>query len=285
MTERPAISIATSFQYDIPVDQQIPIVAQAGFSHISLGVRPEHFNCRIQATRASFKKECEEYGLKMDSLHATRLDEPDAESNLLKAIEAAAELGASRVVAHAGPFNCGREGFSERLRVVLATCAVMVPALRENGMCFAIENVMPGPATDLATQALAELDPTIFGLCYDSAHDQIDGPRSFSLIDRFRDRIFSVHLSDRIRAHVDHVIPGEGFIDWAGMCTVLRLAHFGGPILMEVMMQHSRYQDPAIFLQKAYEAGVNTWKRVHNNGASNQASQAIGAAAAPQPER
>ena len=275
MTEEPAISIATSFQYDIPVDQQIPLVAQAGFSHISLGVRPEHFNCRIQATRASFKKQCEQHGLEIDSLHATRLDEPDEASRLLEMVEAAAELGASSIVAHAGPFHCGVDGFAERLRVVLATCAATACALRDNGICLAIENVMPGPATDLATLALAELDSTTFGLCYDSAHDQIDGPRPFDLIDRFPDRIFAVHLSDRIRAHVDHVIPGEGFIDWARMCTGLSRAHYQGPILMEVMMQHSRYQEVGVFLREAYEAGVRTWKRVHQSGASNHTSDDI----------
>ena len=58
-------------------------------------------------------------------------------------------------------------------------------------------NVMPGPATDLATRTLRELNPTFFGLCYDSSHDQIDGPRPFDLIDDFRNRIFAVHLSDR----------------------------------------------------------------------------------------
>jgi sugar phosphate isomerase/epimerase len=274
MTDRPSISIATSFQYDIPIEQQIPLIAEAGFSHVALGVKPEHSGYRSREARASLKRQLEERGLKVDSLHASRLDAPEASGSVSASVEAAAELGAGCVVAHAGPFHCGTEGFAERLHAVLVTCEALVSVLRGNGMVLAIENVMPGPATDLATQAITELDPTIFGFCYDSAHDQIDGPRPFDLIDRFRDRIFSVHLSDRIKAHVDHVIPGEGFINWSRVCAGLRLAHYRGSILMEVMMQHSRYQEPAIFLQKVYAAGVDTWERVHSVEAPNQQAQA-----------
>ena len=56
-------------------------------------------------------------------------------------------------------------------------------------------DVMPGPATDLVRRALQNLDPSVFGLCYDSSHDQIDGPRPFDLIGEFDGRIFTVHLS------------------------------------------------------------------------------------------
>jgi hypothetical protein len=41
---------------------------------------------------------------------------------------------------------------------------------------FALENVMLGPATTLVQTVLPHLPPASFGFCYDSAHDQIDGP-------------------------------------------------------------------------------------------------------------
>ena len=120
---------------------------------------------------------------------------------------------------------------------------------------------MPGPATDLARRALFDLDSAAFGLCYDSSHDQIDGPRPFDLIDEFRNRIFAVHLSDRIKAHVDHVIPGEGFVAWADMCQKLGMANYTGPILMEVLMTHSRFQEPDDFLGKAQAAARKHGRR------------------------
>ena len=139
---------------------------------------------------------------------------------------------------------------------------------------FALENVMPGPATDMARRALRELDPAIFGLCYDSSHDQIDGPRPFDLIDEFRGRILAVHLSDRIKAHVDHVIPGEGFIAWQTMCAKLRSARYTGPILLEVMMTHSRFGEPSQFLHEAHQAALEAWELIQGSGASNQRVEA-----------
>lgn len=130
----------------------------------------------------------------------------------------------------------------------------LIPFTKATGVLLALENVMQGPATDLVRRALHDLDPAVFGLCYDSSHDQIDGPRPFDLIDDFRNRIFAVHLSDRIKAHVDHVIPEEGFIAWPEMCQKLHIARYSGPILMEVIMTHSRFQTPGDFLHRAQAA-------------------------------
>ena len=273
MTKTPQCSIATSFQYGIPIEGQIPLVAEAGFSHISLGFRPEHSGYLDAERRTDLRARLSSRGLSVDSIHARNLDDPEAVAQASATARAAAELGAPCVVAHIGPFHCQSEGLEERVRSVVATCNDLLPVARETGVVFALENVMPGPATDLVRRALLDLDPDVFGLCYDSAHDQIEGPRPFDLIDDFPGRIFAVHLSDRIKEHVDHVIPGEGFIAWPEMCANLRSAQYSGPILMEVMMTHSRFQEPTQFLCEAYRTAVETWKLIHN-GASNQRPEA-----------
>jgi hypothetical protein len=35
--DHPQTSIATSFSYDLPIEKQIRLIAEAGFSHLSLG--------------------------------------------------------------------------------------------------------------------------------------------------------------------------------------------------------------------------------------------------------
>lgn len=270
MTEKPELSIATSFQYEIPIEKQIPLVAQAGFTHISIGARPEHSGYLEAARRSELSARLSDHGLAVDSVHGRGLNDPEAVAQASATAEAAAELNAACVVAHVGPFNCKVDDIAARIKSVISTCNALLPVARETGVVFALENVMPGPATDLAIAALRELDTEAYGLCYDSAHDQIGGPRPFDLIADFNDRVFAVHLSDRIKAHVDHVIPGEGFIDWKGMCAQLRSANFGGPILMEVMMTHSKFKEAAVFLREAHKAAVETWSLIHNNEASNQ---------------
>jgi sugar phosphate isomerase/epimerase len=258
----PQTSIATSFNYDIPIEKQLRLIAEAGFSHFSLGALPEHSGYMEAARRRELKARMVDLGLAIDTIHACALHYPEPVEQISATLRAAAELATSLVVAHAGPFHCAAEGLDERLAAVVSACKEVMPVAEATGVRLALENVMPGPATDLVRRALHDLDPAVFGLCYDSSHDQIDGPRPFDLIDEFRERIFAVHLSDRIRAHVDHVIPGEGFIAWPEMCERLRMAHYSGPILMEVMMTHSRFQRPAEFLREAQAAARTTWDAI-----------------------
>lgn len=42
LMDRRLISISTCFDYGIPIEQQIPLIAKAGFSYVSLGENKEH---------------------------------------------------------------------------------------------------------------------------------------------------------------------------------------------------------------------------------------------------
>ena len=66
---------------------------------------------------------------------------------------------------------------SDRLAVLDRQLDVIQSCLTEHGVVLALEVVMPGPATDLVPLALEDRDPSRFGFCYDSAHDQIGVPR------------------------------------------------------------------------------------------------------------
>ena len=118
------------------------------------------------------------------------------------------------------------------------------------------------------------LDPAVFGFCYHSAHDQIGGPRPFTLLRRLGVRLIAVQLSDRIRDYVDHVLPGDGFIDWPGLCAELRQSAFRGPVLLEVATTHSAEKDTRRFLRRAHASACQlaTWMaRMPTDGAVHAA--------------
>lgn len=259
---QPDISIASSFQYDISIEDQLPLIAEAGFPHVSLGGKQEHSGYLVPKRRNELKSRLAGHELAIDTIHAYGLDRPDAVPQISATIGAAADFGASCIVAHVGPFNCSQQGLDDKVAAALAACGDLASIAKDSGVVLALENVMPGAATDLVRKVLQETDTEIFGLCYDSAHDQIDGPRPFDLIDEFRDRIFAVHLSDRIKEFVDHVIPGEGFINWPEMCGRLCSAKYDRTVLMEVMMTHSKYQTPEEFLREAHHAAVESWNLI-----------------------
>jgi sugar phosphate isomerase/epimerase len=260
---RRALSIGTSFNYDLTLAEQFPLIAAAGFTHVSLGGREEHAGYLSRAGRDRIKALLRTHALALDTVHGPRADHPEASTLLAATVEAAADLGALVVVAHGGPFDFPAAELPKRLDRLLRTCEALSPVLERTGVALALENVLPGPATDLVRQALPRLDARHVGFCYDSAHDQIGGPRPFDLLIELRGRLRAVHLSDRVREHVDHVPPGEGFIDWPALCRGLRAAPFAGPVLLEVAVEHAAEREPRRFLARAYAAGCQLHDQIY----------------------
>ena len=129
--------------------------------------------------------------------------------------------------------------------------------------------MVPGKPTDLCVEMVKKADPIYIGFCYDSSHDQIDGPRPMDLLSELKDRVIAVHLSDRIREFVDHVIPGEGFVNFDEILPLLREANFTSPILMEVGVENSKYKDPEELVQRAHDAAEGFWNEVHEELSEN----------------
>jgi sugar phosphate isomerase/epimerase len=180
----PAISIATWFDYRVPFEEQVPLIAEAGFTHLSLGAREDHTRYRSAAGRAGITALLRANGLALDTIHGPRLDQPDSVVALGEVAEAAAELGAGVVVVvHASPFDFPPHELADRERAAVLTCQALQSRAAAVGVRFALENVLPGPATELVCRVLDQVDPTVFGACYDSSHDQIGGPRPFILLD------------------------------------------------------------------------------------------------------
>jgi sugar phosphate isomerase/epimerase len=96
-------SIATSFNYDLPIERQIPLIAEAGFSHLSLGVTPEHSGYLEAARRRELRARLADSGLAMDTIHARALHHAEAIEQASTTLTAAAELGARLVVAEGVP--------------------------------------------------------------------------------------------------------------------------------------------------------------------------------------
>ena len=259
---RPELSISTVFDYGIPIQAQISLIAEASFTHISLGAKESYSACLSRESRSHLKELLDEHSLAVDTIHGPSPDRDDSIDLLAKAARAACDLSAAVVVLHGGPFNFEKDELAGRLDALLRCCEAVQPVASEAGVVFALENVMPGPATDIVRQALPKLDPRHFGFCYDSSHDQIGGPRPFDLLEELGDRLVAVHLSDRVREFVDHVPPGDGFIDWGTLCTLIRRSSFAGPVGLEVMVANSFEKDALEFLKLTHERGGQIYDKI-----------------------
>ena len=201
--------------------------------------------------------------LSVDTIHGYSMDKPDTLDVNRRIIDAAVELNAPVVVLHCSSFSFDPATLDARRSDIREKFELFGAISEASGARFALENVLPGVATDFMEEMLAEADPKYFGFCYDSSHDQIDGPRDFGLLERNLGRLTAVHVSDRIREFVDHVIPGEGFIDFDRLCSLLKRAEIGFPLLMEVMTVNSSHKDPKAFLNAVKDAATELERRLH----------------------
>jgi sugar phosphate isomerase/epimerase len=197
MKIRRNISISTGFDYDIPIEKQVPLIAQAGFTHISLGTERSHFDYLSKEARRKFTELLGRYSLKIDTIHGPDAIKTDVEE--FKAIaEASVELGVPVVVFHAGLFEFPESELDSMFLELKKICRDLDIISQNTGVTFALENVAPGPATELVRKLLLETDFTHIGFCYDSAHDQIDGPRPFDLLKQLKHKLVAVHPVGRL---------------------------------------------------------------------------------------
>jgi sugar phosphate isomerase/epimerase len=255
------LSVSTCFDYHVPITEQVALVSAAGFSHVSLGQNRSHFDYLSKDKRTELLRLLVQYSLQVDTVHGPQADTAGVDE-LASIAEAAVDLQAPVVVLHGGPFEFGPDELEPRLIDLRRICLQLDTISRRTGVRFALENVAPGPATELVRRAILESDPTTIGFCYDSSHDQIGGPKGFDLLLELKERLVAVHLSDRVREFVDHVIPGDGFIDWNMLCPILASARMTFPLLLEVMTTNSIEKDPSRFLGMASKEGRSLYHRI-----------------------
>lgn len=258
------ISISTSFDYSVGIDEQIAMIKDAGFSHLSIGGNYEHSGILERDRLLRLKELIAGHGLMVDTIHGYALDKADAPDVNERVVQVAVELGASVIVLHCSSFAFRSDTYEERKRDLEWKLPKLEDMAREYNIKFAFENVLPGVATDFMEDILNQANPDYFGFCYDSAHDQIGGPRSSGLLERLSGRLLALHISDRVKEFVDHVTPGEGFIDFDELCLLLKRANIAFPLLMEVMVANSKYKEHGEFLRVTYNKASELYDKIFN---------------------
>lgn len=259
------ISVSTCFHYDICFNDQLERIHKAGFSHFSIGTNYAHSGILEHKNYAAIKSLAEDNHLSIDTIHGYAMDKADTIEMNKKLAKAACALNVPVLVLHCSAFAIQPTTLEERKKDIAAKLPIFENLAKTYNVAFAFENVLPGAATELTEFAVNHSDPTYFGFCYDSSHDQIDGPRPFDLLKRHVNRLKAVHISDRICAFTDHVTPGEGFIDFDAITEIMQSVNPAFPLLMEVSTEHSGYKDGDAFLSVTYQQALKLYNRINGN--------------------
>lgn len=247
------ISISSCFDYDIPLEEQMKYVSEAGFTHISLGSDLEHSklfeNGRIEQIKSALNKN----KLSVDTIHFSQsLSSDNWQPIMEKTMQIAKKLDCFVIVAHCTSFMGEEIQNDEDIERLKLSVIDLISLCKKYNVKVALENLCPGKATDILEQMLETADSNYIGFCYDSSHDQINGPRPMILLEKWKHRLMAIHISDRIKPFTDHVTIGEGFICFDEMIEILRNISLDFPFLMEVVKTYSQYKDTKKFLKTAY---------------------------------
>jgi sugar phosphate isomerase/epimerase len=149
-------------------------------------------------------------------------------------------------------FEITSDKILEKVMRLQKVCESIEVYLLDKPITVALENLFPGNADKVLHQVLPSLDTRCFSFCYDSSHEQVDGPNEVILPYQYRSLLSCVHLSDRIKPFVDHVIPGHGFVDFVEIKDALKEINYQGVITLELMIDNDIIKDVSKFLSKAY---------------------------------
>jgi fructoselysine 3-epimerase len=170
------------------------------------------------------------------------LADPDGPARKLKigyvkrAIDLARAIGAPAVCTATGALPSGLARAQAERLILDAFEQILAHAERRPEVRVGVEYepgfLVGGMRT--ALRLLDELDHPLLGVNLDLGHAQCEGEDLAESIDAFRGRIWNIHLEDiRGRVH-EHLVPGEGDIDFARVRRALDKARYDGFVTLEL---------------------------------------------------
>lgn len=246
------LGICTGIGYDIPFDERMRLIKEAGFDIVSLD-----FEADMEPTETTWDNQvrvAEKYGLPIDAVHLTGTqmtgvwtDGEVAEyvtERLINELRHMSEVGVGIGVAHVTwGFDCppppSQSALDRYLRVTEAAEKYNVKLALEN-------SVFPEHVHYL----LEHIDSSHVGFCYDSGHENAFTPQE-NYLARYGDRLFTMHLHDNYGNFDQHDIPFRGTVDWKTKIPLIRKSAIGDRLILELGRQPEPFEQ---IIPMAYEA-------------------------------
>ncbi|MBI5555927.1 MAG: sugar phosphate isomerase/epimerase [Elusimicrobia bacterium] len=156
------------------------------------------------------------------------------------AIETAAKIGAKIVIVHSGNMlTNSQDGFEKnrRIETSIQSLKIISEIAQKKNVRLALENLLGGMVAGEAwqlEQIIEALDKDVVGVCVDVSHASL-GKELDKILKTFSSRIIAVHISDNHGKMDDHLIPGEGTLDFVKIARKLKEINYGGVFTLEIL--------------------------------------------------
>lgn len=249
------------FGYLMPLERRLRLIRAAGFKHVMLWWGDEFLELDGDKTR--HPELARRLGLRVENAHAPYQSanclweegvNGDALEELLAGcITACARCEIPALVIHptdgpAPPRPPGESGIRRLSR--------LAEKAGRAGVALALENVQ---RPEYLEYIFKRIGSEHLGLCYDCGHDfSVSG--GLSLLERYGHLLRALHIHDNDGSEDQHLVPGEGKIDWAVFNGQLDALGYKGPVMLESCapwspdMDESRRERPEAYLRRVMEA-------------------------------
>lgn len=246
-------------------------IAAHGFEAVEVFAARDHFDYHDPAAAAALAEWLSDTRLTLHSMHApiaatyssgkwwdlynlAANDEPTrrlAVAEARAALELASVVPYAFLVLHAGLVADARSPADNRRASIVRSLEELAPVAFDVGVRLAIEVIPNSLSGASALVALVEddLDLPPLGICMDVGHARLMGD-VVDAIETCSGHIVTTHLHDNRGRTDDHLIPGQGTIDWDAATLAFQKVGYDGVWMFELAMSST----PRISLEKAAKA-------------------------------
>ena len=248
-----------------PLEEAIHKTAEAGFESIDIwGGRPHAYrNDLSEAEIRELRALLDQQHLQVASIipaqfrYPTCLCSPnetirlDSVAYIQAAVELAAKLDCPLVSVCPGHTTAG-QGKAQAWSSLRESLAAICSLARSQSIRIAIE---PADAyeTDLmntvgqAMSMVSELQENNLGVLLDSGHVHVTGETFLQAVEAAGERLYHVHVDDNLGQRDQHLVPGEGKINFQKLVQALKIGGYDGFLTAELSWDYILNPDPAVW--------------------------------------
>ena len=246
------VTTSCVFPRGYPAQTMVERLARLGFDGIDMGLdyctAADHpfMGPDFLSWAESLRRKAQSLGVAITHSHSP--GGADCGEIVTRAIETAATLGAGYMVLHpATRFPDGNE-IRDADDFIEFNAEAVLPRLKEarrHGVIILSENLPDGPSGDprVIDALVNKVGSEWFGWCYDTGHAHCLGYPP-DVLRECRAAPLSLHMQDNHPEEGDeHLIPGDGTIDWPALIGILREIGYKGDCVLEAHTQSKKAPD------------------------------------------
>ncbi len=214
------IGISTTVDYSVNIEKQLELFNKYQFDFVSVGGYIDHSRIDYPDEFENVMKLASSFGISIDSFHLPFKGKVDVASEskskrdnsiiiIRDYLSLVSENCIPIAVLHPHHYFDNRDSC---LKNAIESLEKILDDLPSN-VRLVVENLPTADGSLICSSILDRFPDKLLGFCYDSSHENMSGP-PFHLLKNYYSRLTTTHLSDNHGASDEHLIPGEGSINW-----------------------------------------------------------------------